>query len=208
MVEERAVSDSRSSRLRSLSLSELYAALVALLTSSDDDLTREEATRVVNEMILKASSGRFRVEGVPAKMQASVVSRIAEANSKLVSMLTALSTKLPYASRKEIAEYLVGIGNLIGFISVFMEAPSAAPLGGLVSREEVTDVAAELGGVAARVYGYIVSMGRVGSRMVREWAKVQGLKVEEVESALRRLVERGLLRVEVSGGDLEFVVGG
>lgn len=195
-------------QLRGLRLGELYALLVSLLSSGDDEHVREEAVRVVNEMILRASELQVRLGGLPQKMQPTIVNRLAEVTSKLVSTLTSLSVKLPVASRREISELLVSTGSLIGFITVFQEAPGVAPLGGLVSREEVTDVAAVAGGVGARVYGFLVSRGRASSRAVREWGRAVGIGEEELEDALRRLMERGLIRAEYVGGDLVYAPSG
>ncbi|MEZ0394539.1 MAG: hypothetical protein ABWK00_05825, partial [Desulfurococcaceae archaeon] len=118
-----------------------------------------------------------------------------------------LQVDLEVASRRVIRERISSVGAQLGALTTLSKVPVRAQLGGLASRVDVSDIAQQLGGTPARVYSYVVTVGRASSRTLSRWASSLGIPAEELEEALRELVERGLLRVEARGGELEYLPG-
>ncbi|MEM1606072.1 MAG: hypothetical protein QXW41_07520 [Fervidicoccaceae archaeon] len=191
--------------LSRLSLMELYALLLDTVSRLEEEGGREEAERIVRAMMQVASAARPNLAGLHVRVQQTVLTSFAERLAKVQEALAALHVLLESGSPKQIRRAVVDLGGLIGALSVFTEVPAAAPLAGLAAPVEATDVASELGGAAARVYGYIVRVGRASSSLLSRWARGSGIDADTLEEALRRLVERGLVRVEAAGGELEYV---
>ncbi|MEZ0346468.1 MAG: hypothetical protein ABWK01_07945 [Infirmifilum sp.] len=199
---------SESRRLSDLSLFELYTLLVKeFATGGDDPLARERMSRIAGEMILKVLQLQPSVpEGNPRLTQ-TFLARFSEAVSGLVSSLTHLQVDLESATRRVVRERISEIGAQLGVLATLSKAPVKAPLGGLASRVDVSSLAQQLGGTPARVYSYVITVGRASSRMLSQWASALNIPLEELEASLTELVSRGLLRVEARGGELEYIPG-
>lgn len=204
-MERRQAAETRERQLSRLPLSELYALLLDTVSKLESDADREEAARIVRAMIASSSRLRPSMEGMHPRVQQAVVSSFSEKLSKLQEALANLHMLLQTGSERAIRQAAARLGALVGAVAFLTEAPLAAPLGGFLAPVEATDVASELGGAAARVYGYILRAGRATSSVLFKWATASNLRREDVEEALRRLIERGYVRVEVAGGELEYV---
>lgn len=186
-------------------LPELYSMLVEVTSSMESDRDREKAMEIVRAMIIVANNLRFSLEGINPRAVHVVLAKLGDELSKLQSALAEVHMLLAAASERAVRKAVIGLGKHIGALSVWMTAPRAAPLGGLLAGVDTSEIAIEDGGVAARVYSYILSRGRVSSKLLSRWATSQGLDRDEVEEALRRLIEKGYVRAEAAVGEVEYV---
>ncbi|MEM1810172.1 MAG: hypothetical protein QW324_04860 [Thermofilaceae archaeon] len=191
--------------LSRMSLTELYSLLLDRLSRLDTEGGREEAARIVRAMVQAASRLKPSISGAHPRVQQAILTGFAERLSKVQEALAALHVLLESGSARAVRKAAVSLGAQIGALVVFTEMPTTAPLAGLTEPADVTDVASEVGGVAARVYGYILRCGRVSSRVLARWAAASGIDRGDLEEALRRLVERGYVRVEAGGEGLEYL---
>lgn len=129
---------------------------------------------------------------------------ISEASEKLTELEDAIQHKRYRTANKLVKEVVKQIAEIVTKKNVLYSGVNVAPATGLLSPIDTTNITNKCGGVASRIYGYIVRSGRVSSTRLSHWANEVGLVGEEVSKAIQCLLSRGYLITESEGGEIYY----
>ena len=131
-------------------------------------------------------------------------SLISDVNEKLTKIEVELRNRRFSSAEKTLIEVNKLVSQLVAMRSMLMSGVNVVPSTGLVSPVNTTQITTRCGGVASRIYGYIVRLGKVPSKQLSVWMNMEGIDPKQGESALSCLLNRGYLITESEGGEIYY----
>jgi GTP cyclohydrolase III len=196
-------------RVAASGLIQLVSRLAALSRRVDvDPFAAAEASQIIDELSRRIGEFTPDLGAFDRRVAAAVASRLMEALAKVGEALAEASAAAAARDRRGLEAAARKLGTYVPYLVL---AGSGARVQAPLSLEgavpwEATDVVAECGDVAAHVVDMIARSGGVYHYQLLAWARARGISREALGEAIRCMVSRGIVEVEMDRGGVRYVL--
>jgi len=164
-----------------------------------------EALRLIDEIreeLIDINPSRLSRLSIPSLEK--LASLVSDAEAELTALSSLVQRGRVNEAIEKLPEAVKKIAKLYAVRSMVSINPNIVPTAGYISTVETTPVVKQCGPIAARIYGFLVRMGRASSGELAEFVRSNRISVDDAERAMQCMVKRELVTVEGEGGEIYY----
>lgn len=170
-----------------------------------DPRMRGEALRIIDE--IREGIATINMSNI-ARITLPALDRLANAVAEAEKSLTELSMLIQSGKYNEALEkfgdVVVKIARLMALNSLISGSYTTKTTG-LLTPIDTTDIVKQCGGIAGRLYGYIIKHGKPSSQELEEYTRNNGINKDEAEKAIECLLRREYITTINDGGEIYYI---